>query len=127
MSGWKFLLQLRDAVLVSLEAERKVKRIGKSLEAAIRLCVPALEAAVLGQYSAALKELFNVAAVHIDATEATDISVTIVPADGTKCGRCWNYRTDIAAYGPWPEVCGRCAEALDAMGYSRETGERGAA
>jgi len=39
------------------------------------------------------------------------------PADGVKCERCWNYRTDTAQYSDWPVVCGRCREQLDLMGY----------
>jgi isoleucyl-tRNA synthetase len=121
------MLRVRDAVLLSLEEERKAKRIGKSLGAAVYLQAPGADAALLQKYYSGLKELLNVASVHLEASADTEISVRIEPADGTKCGRCWNYRTDIAEYGPWPDVCGRCAEALDAMGYSRETGELGAA
>jgi len=127
VSEWKSLLQIRDKVLLKLEEERKAKHIGKSLEAAAKLRSPDPEFALLKKYQASLKELFNVAAVHLEQAGEAASLVTIEPAVGTKCGRCWNYRTDIAAYGPWPEVCGRCAEALDEMGYSRETGERGAA
>jgi isoleucyl-tRNA synthetase len=39
----------------------------------------------------------------------------VLPADGLRCERCWNYRTDIGLDPRWPTVCGRCVEALRAM------------
>ena len=55
---------------------------------------------------------------QVELTEGgAELTATTLPADGTKCNRCWNYRTDTAQYGPWSNVCGRCAEALNQMGY----------
>ena len=108
-------------MLRSLEEARKSKKIGKALEAHVRITVPSSEHGALTSFAALLKELLNVSQVTIKP--GTALRVETLPADGTKCGRCWNYRTDTAAYGPWQDVCGRCADALEAMGYPRETGE----
>ena len=62
-----------------------------------------------------MKELLNVSEVELAFGDK--LGVTTLPADGIKCERCWNYRTDTAPYGDWPVVCGRCREALDLMGY----------
>ena len=121
-ASWVPLFVLRDEVLRALEEARKAKQIGKSLEAKVLVHAPNAEFAILQAHSESLKELFNVSQVELKQSDALRIEVT--GADGAKCGRCWNYRTDIAPYGPWPEVCGRCAQALDAMHYSRQTGER---
>ena len=70
------------------------------------------------------KNCFNVSrssgrATLLDGiTSASELGVRRLPADGIKCERCWNYRTDTDSYGPWPVVCGRCRNALDEMGYS---------
>ena len=120
---WETLLEARVIVLAQLEVKRQEKSIGKSLEASVNLEAPPPQLATLEKYSSALKELFNIASVRLSANTRGREFATISPAEGTKCGRCWNYRTDTADYGPWHEVCGRCAEALDAMGYSRETGQ----
>jgi isoleucyl-tRNA synthetase len=44
-------------------------------------------------------------------------------ADGSKCERCWRVVPDVGADGRWPMVCARCADALDAIGFSPLAGE----
>ena len=119
--AWSTVFAVREEVLRSLEEARKAKRIGKGLEAQVRITAPPAQQAVLNRCDASLKELFNVSQVTTQAGDS--LAVETLPADGAKCSRCWNYRTDIGHYGPWTEVCGRCADALSAMGYSRETGK----
>ncbi len=121
-ADWERIFAVREEVMRSLEEARQAKRIGKGLEAQLVITAPPTEYAALSGAAAGLKELFNVSQVQLIPGET--LSVETLPADGRKCGRCWNYRTDIAPFGPWPEVCGRCADALDAMGYSRVSGER---
>ncbi len=46
-------------------------------------------------------------------------------ASGHKCDRCWNYYPDdspqaVRDFGTWPNVCGRCAAALRAMGFKED-------
>ncbi len=119
--AWVAAFLLRDAILLELENARKSKRIGKSLEASVRVTVPHGVLNIINGHQASFKELFNVSQVDLIAGDV--LAVETLPADGHKCGRCWNYRTDTDTYGPWDQVCGRCADALNAMGYSRETGE----
>ncbi len=120
--AWAAVFALREDVLRSLEEARKAKQIGKGLEARVRITLPEAALASLNGHRASLKELFNVSEVQVEA--GPHLRVETLPADGAKCGRCWNYRTDVASFGPWPEVCGRCAGALAAMGYSGQMGER---
>ena len=117
---WSIVFPVRDAVLRSLEEARQAKRVGKALDAQVRITAPAELFAMLAMVEGSLKELFNVSQVKL--SDGSELFVETLPAEGDKCGRCWNYRTDVAPYGPWPEVCGRCADALATMGYSRETG-----
>jgi isoleucyl-tRNA synthetase len=62
-----------------------------------------------------LKELLNVSQVEL--TNGEGIRVTTAAADGTKCARCWHYRTDVGIDPRWSTVCGRCANALDEIGF----------
>ncbi len=48
---------------------------------------------------------------------STQAQSNVFLADGEKCARCWNYRTDIGADPRWTTVCGRCAGALDEIGF----------
>ncbi|HET8638282.1 MAG TPA: isoleucine--tRNA ligase, partial [Acidobacteriaceae bacterium] len=115
LADWKALLEIRDEALKQLEIERKAGRIGKALEAKIILSASGENLALLRRYAESLKELLNVSQVEL--AEGDELTATTLPADGAKCSRCWNYRTDTAQYGPWSNVCGRCAEALNQMGY----------
>ena len=135
---WQELLSCREHAFVKLESKRQEKKIGKSLEARVEITAGPKAGAALTKYERSLKELLNVAEVSIDVLSLNEmkryleageptVGIEVSLARGIKCGRCWNYRTDTADYGPWSDVCGRCAEALDAMGYSRETGEQDAA
>src|SRR5271166_4530036 len=124
--NFRDLMDVRERVLKELETHRQAKKIGKALEA--KVIVSAFENTstfrLLLEYESSLKELFNVSQVKIESMGIrppsrfeNDTEVSIDPADGIKCERCWNYRTDTAQFGPWPTVCGRCAAALKQMGY----------
>jgi isoleucyl-tRNA synthetase len=142
-ADWDQLLALRQLVLGKIEEARAAKLIGKSLEAKVRISVRLKDdylVNVLGRFERCLKELFNVSQVEIYHTfeerdhgwamlqmvqSATPIKeklslayrVEIEAADGIKCERCWNYRTDVGKDARWATVCERCAIALDAIGF----------
>ena len=40
------------------------------------------------------------------------VSVTVLHAEGEKCPRCWSYSHTIGSDPEHPEVCARCAKAL---------------
>jgi isoleucyl-tRNA synthetase len=129
------LLPIRDEVLKALELARQEKRVGKALEAKVRIAASDGNLTLLQLFALnsrlqrfdVLKELFNVSEVEIvekadsESSSREQVIVTVFPADGIKCERCWNYRTDTAQYGDWPVVCGRCRNALDLMGYKSLT------
>ncbi len=119
LADWAQLLSVRDDVLKSLEEARKEKRIGKALEAKVRLEIPAGLQPLLQKYQSSLKELFNVSQVEFaDATGPDALQVITLPADGTKCARCWNYSTHVGENQQWPTVCERCVAALEAIGVA---------
>jgi len=47
----------------------------------------------------------------------SQLKVKVHSALGKKCDRCWRFTEDIGHEGKYPTVCGRCAEALDAIDY----------
>ncbi len=113
LEDWNSLFAVRNIVLLALEEARQEKKIGKALEAKVRIAAPETTLALLQKYEGSLKELMNVSQVEIES--GADLKVTVLPADGLRCERCWNYRTDIGLDPRWPTVCGRCVEALRAM------------
>jgi isoleucyl-tRNA synthetase len=111
VEDWTRLFQLRDEVLKALEEARQAKRIGKSLEAKLQIASPGADFELLRKYASSLKELLNVSQVEL--AEGDALQIALMTADGEKCERCWNYRTDIGVDSRWPTVCGRCVPALE--------------
>jgi isoleucyl-tRNA synthetase len=137
MGDWRTLLEIRDIVLKRLETERKGGRIGKGLEAKVEILGSPENLDRLRPFAGTLKELLNVSQVALE-TGRTECSADgrffvtegpqdwhdayVYAPDGTKCNRCWNYYPDeseqhVRRFGPWENVCGRCAAALTQMGY----------
>jgi isoleucyl-tRNA synthetase len=138
----KGFLFVRDEVLKRLEDARQAKKIGKGLDAKVILeCTEENQTIWLRQHPVALKELLNVSQVEVHPATTEQIEsvirgdfnraefgelsrsfICVLPALGTKCNRCWNYYPDdspqhVRQFGPWENVCGRCADALRSMGY----------
>ena len=120
---WAKLLEAREAVMTQLEALRVSKDIGKGLDASIR--VLATEGSELGlilsKYELALPEFFNVSQVTVQMVASTPdaaaLAVEVSVAGGAKCARCWRVVPDVGEDPRWPEVCARCAGALEAIGF----------
>jgi isoleucyl-tRNA synthetase len=119
---WTRVLKLRDAVLSVLERARAAKQIGQSLEADITLYGSPNNGNV------DLAKLFIVS--HVDVKDAPSddtvaefvdiegighIGISWTPARGSKCGRCWTYREEVATEGG---LCGRCQKVVDELAPS---------
>jgi isoleucyl-tRNA synthetase len=120
---WKRLGEIRELVMLELEALRLSKSIGKSLEASVVAIVEegSRDADLLVKYEAALAEYFNVSQATVQAVGATQgsgaVLLEVKVAEGAKCARCWRVVPDVGADGRWPEVCARCADALEAIDF----------
>jgi isoleucyl-tRNA synthetase len=116
---WETLLSVREAVTGALEVERREGRIGGSVEAAVRLKAPADLAALLERCKAELPALFIVSKVDVETApaprEAAGLEVSVGPAPGTKCLRCWNVLESVGADAGLAELCARCAAAVRAI------------
>ena len=40
------------------------------------------------------------------------LRVSVRPARGRKCERCWHRTEDVGSDPEWPEICGRCAASV---------------
>ncbi len=120
---WEQLLGVRQTVMVELEAMRAAKAIGKSLEASVTVIATegSDQAEVLRTHEMSLAEFFNVSQATVQMVGASHqtnaVMIESKLADGAKCGRCWRVVPDVGSDGRWPEVCARCSEALEAIGF----------
>ncbi|MHC1767616.1 MAG: isoleucine--tRNA ligase [Verrucomicrobiia bacterium] len=115
--AWKELFEIRTVALAELEKARQAKLIGKALDAQVEIQVPQNVRAALERQTAPLRELLNVSQLRIvdqpgASEDAAAIKVLVLKADGTKCGRCWHWETDVGTNPEHPSICGRCAEAV---------------
>jgi len=124
MERYGRLFALRAAVLPLLEAARRDKLIGASLEARVSLSATGAAKAFLEAHRAELPGLLIVSQVELsDAPgpkavllapgagfgEGT-VHAEIGTAAGQKCPRCWTYSEAVGRDGQ--ELCDKCTEAL---------------
>lgn len=115
---WDNLLGLRARVVKELEAVRTQGLIGSSLQASVSLALPEALYNICASLGDDLKFLFIVSEVKLAQGDVELISVT--PAEGKKCERCWHVRTDTGADENLPDICGRCVNNLYGDGEERE-------
>ncbi len=111
-------LAAREVATKALEDARAEKTLAKSQEAKVVLHAAPEAVAQLEAFGAdVLAELFIVSGVEFAADGgAAELSAEVLPADGEKCPRCWNYR-ELGGNANHPDVCERCGDALDAIGH----------
>jgi len=112
-ANWDRLMEVRDAVLKSLEAARNGKLIGAPLEARVRLTANGGLYPLLEEYAHELPTLFIVSQVEIALALDGGLSVEVERAAGRKCERCWKYTTDVGSDERFPSVCAPCASAIE--------------
>ena len=131
LTDFAALRDAREAALRTLEFARIEKHIGKSLEAKLLWTLPTNEdpapfSGMLQKYVHALPELFGVSEVELTPLRtvggASGYTLHFEHATGTKCARCWRYTDDVGTDVLYPQVCARCADALETIGYPPATG-----
>ncbi len=117
--AWEGLFKLRELVLPSLEKERQAKTIGKSLEAKVALTGSNPLLIDAKTHLAALRELLNVSQLEAHVTPGNGeptLDIVVGKALGQKCERCWHCEEDVGVATKHPTLCGRCVEAVEAVG-----------
>jgi isoleucyl-tRNA synthetase len=111
---WETLLDYRSQVQGVLEASRRDKVIGSSLEAHVQLEADAKAYQFLKPYERDLGTIFIVSKVTLSQSSAgqTGIQVSVAKSSAAKCERCWNYREAVGADAEHPTLCDRCLEAI---------------
>ena len=116
------LYKVRSEVSKQLEKARADKQLGQSLEAKVLLDVPEDYRQLLAEYLDLLPTYFIVSQVELtsdlpDAVAAENLpglKLQILPAEGEKCERCWNFSTSVGQDSVHPTICARCVAALAA-------------
>jgi isoleucyl-tRNA synthetase len=99
---WERVWAVRSEVTKALEAKRAAGAIGHSLDARVRVTVPATDFELLS--SVGERELESVFIVsQVEMAKGNALAVEVAAPRGAKCGRCWNYRETVGATPAHPE------------------------
>jgi len=103
-------LALRSEVLKALEEARMQGLIGSPLEAQVTLAAPPPEMERLTNAREGLTILTIVSALEVrpGAAGAQARAIQVRRAEGTKCARCWMFRTSVGQDAEHPTLCDRC-------------------
>lgn len=121
IAKWDRIHLIRDGVKKALELARTNKIIGASLDSKVQLfCtgelydfVKSVEEELTAVFIVSQVELTGEGKGEFVSEELPELSITVSHADGDKCPRCWSYSNTVGSDPAHPEVCGRCAHALD--------------
>jgi isoleucyl-tRNA synthetase len=120
---WAKIRDLRRVVTGAIELERAQKRIGSSLQAAVEIVVANDWAAPLAGIdlpelciaSAAALELGEVPPDAFVLGDVPGVGVRVTSAPGEKCERCWRVLPEVGAEAGHPDLCHRCADAVETL------------
>jgi isoleucyl-tRNA synthetase len=116
---WDTLLRVRAVASKQLEEARRAEMIGSSLQASLTI-TPGDDAtaSALKKYEGQLYDLMIVSHIVIapasDEARATEekVLVTVAPAPGEKCVRCWHVRESVGTISGHQQICAECAKQL---------------
>lgn len=116
---WDRIHLIRDVVKKALELARNEKVIGASLDAKVQLfCegelydfVKSVEDELATVFITSQVEVVNGTGGSFTG-EVEGLSVTVLPAEGEKCNRCWSFSDTVGSDEHHPDVCDRCAAVL---------------
>jgi isoleucyl-tRNA synthetase len=121
---WRLLLKVRSEVSKPIEAARKEKIIGHSLDARVLLLLPEETAKALGECGEILRQVLILSALELvpeekingdywGSQELPGLFVKVEKAWGEKCQRCWVYSPEVAQVpSSYPGICPRCHEVI---------------
>ena len=113
MDRWARIAAVRTAVNGALEQARADKTIGKSLEAEVDVTVPAEDAFLADMDADTLADLLIVSQVRV--TVGNELTVTVAPARGVKCARCWKVLSSVGTVEGHDTLCPRCAAVVKSL------------
>ena len=120
---WDNFIAIRSEITKVLELQRRDKKIGNSLDAKVELHATGEALEVLKTVEKDLPTLLIVSQAKlveglengVEATGRDDLKVTVGPAEGQKCERCWIYSNTVGRDAEHPTLCARCAAVVKSL------------
>lgn len=121
---WEKIRSLRKVVTGALEIERREKRIGSSLQATVDVYVndksyieafEGIDLAEVSITSSATMVEGDAPDGAFSMEDAAGVGVISTLSDGEKCERCWQVLPEVGTVDGHEDICGRCADAVEAL------------
>lgn len=120
---WAKIIKIREEISKALEAARRDKTIGHSLDAHVTVYADEEKYALLEPMASELSTILIVSKADLAqeseapenafaSEEIPGLKVGVKQAAGAKCERCWNYDEAVGQDADHPAVCPRCLEAV---------------
>ncbi len=119
---YELIQEIRDNVLLALEAARNKKIIGNTLEAKVTLWADNKDTRdFLQQKLSSLPSIFIVSQTNIEKVDNMSqfkkINIFIDKAEGKRCERCWIWSKDIGTSTEHLTLCSKCINVLKEDNY----------
>ena len=119
---YDLMLKVRSDVFRLIEVARKSGTVGHPYEAKVFLSADEVTMNVIKRYTDYLRYFLTVSQVEFseggdirgEGEEGKGVKIGVSRAEGKTCPRCWIYSPEEEFRG---DVCGRCADILERMGY----------
>ncbi len=118
----QLLLKLRPHVLKALEEKRRAGSIGSGLEAKVVFhSASERDLKYLTKYKHFLPTFLIASQVDVRekdqienpiGEEFSKTEISVEPAEGQKCSRCWNYSPFVGKFSDHPTLCDRCLSSV---------------
>ncbi|MEW6720155.1 MAG: isoleucine--tRNA ligase [Thermodesulfobacteriota bacterium] len=118
---WERILALRAEAAQPLEAARKEKVIGSDQDALVTIA-PGPFAELLRDHLRSVREVLTVSGIETgdpsgpgvyESTAYPGLRIKVEKAPWAKCERCWNHAPEVGTLPATPDLCGRCAAAVE--------------
>jgi isoleucyl-tRNA synthetase len=109
---WNRLLEFREAVNKAMEAAKEAGTIKKPQAARVVVSAPPEPYRLLRDYEDQLAKIFVVSQAALRNGEQSEVRVTVEPAPGERCERCWLVLPTVGTIADHPTLCDRCAAAV---------------
>ena len=110
---WDSLFLVRREVQRVLDAVRREGNIRNTREAALQIRCPSSLVQDVEGLGEDLAQLFIVSKVEMVSDDsAPGVRITVLPAEGTKCSRCWMVLPSVGEDGEFPTLCARCGSVV---------------
>jgi len=126
---WQRLIEVRQAVMRTLEAARSDGDIGAGLDAEVTVYCDAPYLDDMLALGDELRFLFITSGAEarpaserpaaLEAASVDGVYVEVAKSGNEKCVRCWHRSPDVGADSAHPELCGRCVENVAGDGETR--------